>query len=35
VAAAVGFLTVEPNQPCAALFGNAGDFAGGIRRVAL
>ena len=32
VAAAVGFLTVEPNQPCAALFGNAGDFAGGIRR---
>ena len=32
VAAAVGFLTVEPNQPCAALFGNTGDFAGGIRR---
>ena len=32
VAAAVGFLAVEPNQPCAALFGYAGDFAGGIRR---
>ena len=32
VAAAVGFLTVEPNEPCAALFGYAGDFAGGIRR---
>ena len=32
VAAAVGFLTVEPNQPCAALLGNTGDFAGGIRR---
>ena len=32
VAAAVGFLTVEPNQPCAALLGNACDFAGGIRR---
>ena len=32
VAAAVGFLTVEPNQPCAALFGYAGDFSGGIRR---
>ena len=32
VAAAVGFLTVEPNQPCAALFGNTGDFASGIRR---
>ena len=32
VAAAVGFLTVEPNEPCAALFGDACDFAGGIRR---
>jgi len=32
VAAAVGFLTVEPNQPCAALLGNACDFTGGIRR---
>ena len=32
VAAAVGFLTVEPNEPCAALLGNTGDFAGGIRR---
>ena len=32
VAAAVGFLTVEPNEPCAALFGNTGDFSGGIRR---
>ena len=31
VAAAVGFLTVEPNEPCAALFGDARDFAGGIR----
>ena len=30
VAAAVGFLTVEPNEPCAALLGNTGDFAGGI-----
>ena len=32
VAAAVGFLTVEPNEPCAALLGDACDFAGGIRR---
>ena len=32
VAAAVGFLTVEPNQPCAALLGDACDFSGGIRR---
>ena len=32
MAAAVGFLTVEPNEPCAALLGNTGDFAGGIRR---
>ena len=32
VAAAVGFLAVEPNEPCAALLGNTGDFAGGIRR---
>ena len=32
VAAAVGFLTVEPNEPCAALFGDACDFSGGIRR---
>ena len=32
VAAAVGFLTVEPNQPSAAFFGNTGDFSGGIRR---
>ena len=32
VAAAVGFLAVEPNQPCAAFFGDACDFAGGIRR---
>lgn len=26
VAAAVGFLAVEPNQPCAAFFSNTGDF---------
>ena len=32
VAAAVGFLAVEPNEPCAALFGDACDFSGGIRR---
>ena len=32
MAAAVGFLTVEPNEPCAALLGDACDFAGGIRR---
>ena len=32
VAAAVGFLTVDPNQPCAALFGDACDFSSGIRR---
>ena len=30
VAAAVGFLAVEPNQPCAAFFSNTGDFSGGI-----
>ena len=30
--ATIGFLAVEPNKPSAALFGNAGDFAGGIGR---
>ena len=32
VAAAVGFLPVEPNQPSAVDLGNLGDLAGGIRR---
>ena len=32
VAAAVGLLAVEPDKPSTALFGNAGNFAGGIGR---
>ena len=32
MAATIGFLAVEPNKPSAALFGDAGDFAGGIGR---
>ena len=32
VGAAIGFLTVEPDQPCAVDFGNLGDLAAGHRR---
>ena len=32
VAAAVGLLAVEPDKPSTALFGDAGNLAGGIRR---